>query len=67
MVELYGEGGGQAVVTAGPGSLSGLQALAEETGVPLRRIGTVGGSTLLDVPVDELRAAYEGTLPGRLG
>ena len=67
LVELYGEGGGQAVVAAGSGNLSALQALAEETGVPLREIGTVGGSTLLDVPVDELRAAYEGTLPGRLG
>ncbi len=67
LVELYGEGGGQAVVAAGSGNLSSLQALAEETGVPLREIGTVGGSTLLDVPVVELRDAYEGALPGRLG
>ena len=30
LVELYGEGGGQAVVAAGSGNLSSLQALAEE-------------------------------------
>jgi phosphoribosylformylglycinamidine synthase len=67
LVELYGEGGGQAVVAARPDSVGAIEALAEETRVPLRRLGSVGGGTLLGVPVAGLRAAYESALPGRLG
>jgi phosphoribosylformylglycinamidine synthase II len=60
-VELFGEGGGQAVVACPPAvadSLSGE--------VPLRRIGTVGGGSLLGVSLEELREAYESALPRRL-
>ena len=45
-VALFGEGGGQAILASG-----------EELDVP--RIGTVGGATLLGVPVAELRNAWE--------
>jgi phosphoribosylformylglycinamidine synthase len=43
---LFGEGGGQAVLAS-----------AQELDLP--RIGTVGGGTLLGVPVEQLRQAYE--------
>ena len=48
-VTLFGEGGGQAVVAAGA---------ALTTDVPLRRIGTVGGDTLLGVPVARLAEVH---------
>ena len=61
-VSLFGEGGGQAIVAC-PANLAGSLGAA----VPLRRIGTAGGGSLLGVPVDELRAAYEEALPETLG
>jgi hypothetical protein len=64
--ELYGEGGGQAVVAVRPEAVDRLRALAAEGRVPLRRIGTAGGSDLMGVTVTELRRAHENTLPGRL-
>jgi phosphoribosylformylglycinamidine synthase subunit PurL len=48
----FGEGGGQAVVACTPEDAETL------TGVPLRRIGTVGGSRLLGVELDRLREAH---------
>jgi phosphoribosylformylglycinamidine synthase subunit PurL len=50
---LFGEGGGQAVVACAAADADSL------SGVPLRRIGTVTGTTVLGVPVNELRAAWE--------
>jgi phosphoribosylformylglycinamidine synthase subunit PurL len=50
----FGEGGGQAVVTCRPGDAHRL------TGVPVRKIGIVGGSEVLGVSLDDLRSAYEG-------
>jgi len=67
LVDLFGEGGGQAVVAAPEERLGAIESLAEEAGVPLRRLGTVGGPSLLGVPVADLRAAYQDALPGRLG
>jgi phosphoribosylformylglycinamidine synthase II len=55
LLALFGEGGGQAVVACRPDRADAL------AGVPLRRIGTVAGTTVLGVPLDELRAAAEGT------
>ncbi|HEV3408242.1 MAG TPA: hypothetical protein VG079_06100, partial [Gaiellaceae bacterium] len=52
----FGEGGGQAVVTCAPGDLARLE------GVALRQIGVVGGPSLLGVPLDDLRTAYDGGL-----
>ncbi len=43
---LFGEGGGQAI-------------LASDQQLDLRCIGTVGGATLLGVPVEQLRQAWE--------
>jgi phosphoribosylformylglycinamidine synthase len=55
-VEWFGEGGGIAIVACRPEDLPALD------GVPLRRIGDVGGGHVLGVPLDELRAAYDGGL-----
>jgi phosphoribosylformylglycinamidine synthase subunit PurL len=43
---LFGEGGGRAILTS-----------SEE--LPFPRIGTVGGATLLSLPIEDLRQAYE--------
>jgi phosphoribosylformylglycinamidine synthase len=43
---LFGEGGGQAILAS-----------SQDLGLP--RIGTVGGATLLGVPIEELRQAWE--------
>jgi phosphoribosylformylglycinamidine synthase len=51
---LFGEGGGVAVVACPPAHVAELE------GMRLRQIGVVGGDALLDVPVDELRHAWEG-------
>ena len=51
-VALFGEGGGQVVLAATPSAISELP-------VPARRIGAVGGATLLGVPIHELRQASE--------
>jgi phosphoribosylformylglycinamidine synthase subunit PurL len=52
-VSLFGEGGGQAVIACAPEEAQAL------TGVPVRQIGTVGGATLLGLPVAALREAWE--------
>jgi phosphoribosylformylglycinamidine synthase subunit PurL len=52
-VSLFGEGGGQAVVACAPEEAAVL------TGVPLTRIGEVGGATLQGLPVAALREAWE--------
>ncbi|MBI4172431.1 MAG: phosphoribosylformylglycinamidine synthase subunit PurL, partial [Actinobacteria bacterium] len=49
----FGEGGGQAVLACPPENAGKLG------GVPVRRIGTVGGSTLLGIEVSELRKEWE--------
>jgi phosphoribosylformylglycinamidine synthase subunit PurL len=49
---LFGEGGGQAILACAPGAISDFPA-------PARQIGTAGGVTLLGVPVEELRRAWE--------
>jgi phosphoribosylformylglycinamidine synthase II len=53
--EWFGEGAGRAVVACAPDRAEALE------GVALRRIGVVGGDRLLDLPLAELRAAYEGS------
>ena len=51
-VDWFGEGGGQAVITCRAEDVSRLE------GVPLRRVGVVGGDRLLGVRLDALREAY---------
>jgi phosphoribosylformylglycinamidine synthase len=62
-VELFGEGGGQAVVAVPPSVVDQVTA----AGVPCREIGRVGGNALLGVPVAELAGAHARTLPEVLG
>ncbi len=52
-VSLFGEGGGQVVVACKPDEAESL------TGVPLTRIGEVGGATMQGLPVAALREAWE--------
>jgi phosphoribosylformylglycinamidine synthase subunit PurL len=49
---LFGEGGGQAVLACAPEHADAL------SGAALRRIGTVAGTTVLGVPVNQLEAAW---------
>jgi phosphoribosylformylglycinamidine synthase subunit PurL len=50
----FGEGAGAAVVACAPERVEALE------GLELRRLGVVGGRTLLGVPLDDLRRAHEG-------
>jgi phosphoribosylformylglycinamidine synthase II len=50
---LFGEVGGQAIVACDAAFADSLR------GVPLRRLGVVGGDSICGVPIDELRAAWE--------
>ncbi len=57
-VELFGEGGGRALVAVPPGQVE-----VDPTGggpLSVRRLGVVGGGSLLGVSLDELRRAWEG-------
>jgi phosphoribosylformylglycinamidine synthase II len=60
-LELFGEVGGRAVLASAPDGADAVERLAEEQGVPLRRIGTAGGATLLGVEVTALRGAWDST------
>jgi phosphoribosylformylglycinamidine synthase subunit PurL len=51
---LFGEGGGQAVIACAPEDLPALE------GVPLRRLGVVGGGEIMGLPLERLAAAWEG-------
>jgi phosphoribosylformylglycinamidine synthase subunit PurL len=55
-----------------PASAEELATLAAEAGVPAVHLGTTGGDRLavlgvLDLPVSQLRGAYEAALPRALG
>jgi phosphoribosylformylglycinamidine synthase len=63
VLTLFGEGGGQAVLAVAPEHVARIV----DGPVPIRELGRVGGGSLLGHPLDRLRAAYEGTLPGALG
>jgi len=67
-VGLFAESAGRAVVALVDGAEARLTAMCDEHGVPWSRVGTLGGASLtvaaaFDLPLDELRAAHEGTLP----
>jgi phosphoribosylformylglycinamidine synthase subunit PurL len=49
----FGEGGGQAIVACDETFAASLR------GVPLRRLGVVGGDTICGLPLDELREAWD--------
>ena len=48
----FGEGGGQAILTCKPEEADRLG------GVSIRRLGTVGGETLLGIELDDLKEAH---------
>jgi phosphoribosylformylglycinamidine synthase subunit PurL len=52
-ISLFGEGGGQAVIACADEKAESL------SGVPLQRLGTVGGATIRGFPVAALREAWE--------
>jgi phosphoribosylformylglycinamidine synthase II len=60
-VELFGEVGGRAVLACAPRNAESLRHLADDTGVPLRSVGSAGGGTLLGVELSLLREAWEGS------
>jgi len=60
-VELFGEVGGRAIVSCSAGACDDVESVAAELSVPLRRVGEVGGGTLLGVALDDLRGAWEST------
>jgi phosphoribosylformylglycinamidine synthase len=71
-VALFGESAARAVVSVPADRVADLEARAAAYGVPVTRLGTTGGGALeavglFSVPLDELRAAHEGTLPALFG
>ena len=74
---LFSESHGRAVVTCAPDRAAAVEALAEDLGVPLQRVGAVGAAngafrvTLRDTaiaePVARLRELYFTAIPRRMG
>jgi phosphoribosylformylglycinamidine synthase len=67
-VALFSESTARAIVAVSSSSAGRLVGLCEKYGVPVARIGEVGGTALdiagrFVIPLDELRAAHEATLP----
>ncbi|MBB6118473.1 phosphoribosylformylglycinamidine synthase subunit PurL [Nocardiopsis algeriensis] len=68
---LFSESAARAIVAVRPGEENAFLALATDHGVPVEEIGTVGGDALVvehpsgavEIPLEELREAYESTLP----
>ncbi len=71
--DLFGEGGGRVVVTCRPDAEAALMSRAG--GVPLARVGTVGGArvevqlgaTHVHLELGDARVAYESAIPEALG
>jgi phosphoribosylformylglycinamidine synthase II len=54
---LFAETSGRAVLSCDPANAGRLEDVAAAHGVPLHRCGTVGGQTVLGVPLHRIRAA----------
>ena len=72
LAALYGEAPSRIVVSLAPGQWDALATLAAAHGVPLTRLGVVGGDRLrladaLDADVAELRAVWRGGLAAAQG
>ncbi|MBZ5738347.1 phosphoribosylformylglycinamidine synthase subunit PurL [Nocardioides mangrovi] len=70
-VALFSESTARVLVTVTDGDAERLVELAQEHGVPITSLGVTGGDALsvdgvLDIPLDELRAAWTATLPAAL-
>jgi phosphoribosylformylglycinamidine synthase len=71
-VTLFAESAGRVLVTVAPEQAEELLARAAAANLPAQRLGTVGGDVLAiegvpALPLDELRTAWEGTLPALFG
>jgi phosphoribosylformylglycinamidine synthase len=71
-VELFSESVARAVVAVRVGGEARLTALCEAAGVPVRRLGVIGGDALeiedvFSIPLSELREAHQVTLPRYVG
>ncbi|HEX7354706.1 MAG TPA: phosphoribosylformylglycinamidine synthase subunit PurL [Mycobacteriales bacterium] len=71
-VALFSESSGRAVVSLPEDAVGELERRCATVGIAISRLGTTGGSTLAlagvgEIPLDELRAAHEGTLPALFG
>jgi phosphoribosylformylglycinamidine synthase subunit PurL len=67
-VSLFSESATRALVSVSPERVGAITALAEAHGVPCTAIGTVTGDSLtvtgrFEIPLAELRQAWQGTLP----
>jgi phosphoribosylformylglycinamidine synthase subunit PurL len=70
--ELFSESAARAVVSVKPGHEAEFAALCAANKIPATTLGETGGDTLrvdgtFEVPVDELRRVWEGTLPALFG
>jgi phosphoribosylformylglycinamidine synthase len=71
-VALFSESSARAVVSVSSADVEGFVELAAQHGVPLTRLGAVGGSDLeitglFTVPLAELRAGSTGVFPALFG
>ncbi|MCL3817452.1 phosphoribosylformylglycinamidine synthase subunit PurL [Aeromicrobium wangtongii] len=71
-VELFSESSARAMVVVAEDRHEELVSLAEKHGVDLASVGRTGGDTIevagqLSIPVAELKAAWQATLPAVLG
>jgi len=71
-IELFSESGGRVLVAGLPDGLAALEAGCVEAGVPMTRLGEVGGEELAidgvtPIPLADLRAAWTGTFPKLFG
>ncbi len=69
---LFSESGGRVLVSVADEQAAALEAMAGEAAVPLTELGRTGGDALVveaafEVPLDELRTAWTGTLPNAFG
>ena len=72
LAALVSESASRALVAVAPEASDDLTTLAAEAGVPATHLGATGGDRLvvpgvLDLPLSQLRDAYEGALPRALG
>lgn len=70
-VDLFSESAARCLVAVAAHDTASLEAMAGALGVPLRRLGTTGGDSLVvegsfDLPLAELRSAWAATLPAAL-
>ena len=72
LAALVSESASRVLLAAPPEAAEELKTLARAAGVPAARLGATGGDRLtvpglLDLPLAQLRDAYEGALPRALG